>query len=68
MKFIAWFSLLPGDSQNRESLNSEEGVCGFVLGKFQQARTARVCTLALLEIDYFLHLFQVSSDFTLSGT
>ena len=27
---------------------SEERGCGFVLRKFQQARTARVCTLALL--------------------
>ena len=27
---------------------SEERGCGFVLSKFQQARTARVCTLALL--------------------
>ena len=27
---------------------SEERGCGFVLGKFQQARTARICTLALL--------------------
>ena len=26
----------------------EERGCGFVLRKFQQARTARVCTLALL--------------------
>ena len=27
---------------------SEERGCGFVLRKFQQARTAKVCTLALL--------------------
>ena len=27
---------------------SDERGCGFVLRKFQQARTARVCTLALL--------------------
>ena len=42
---------------------------GFVLTKFQQARTARprVCTLALLLrfiVRYFLHLFQVSNDLT----
>ena len=39
--------------------------------KFQQAKTARVCTLALLldavrlTLRYFLHLFLVSNDFTL---
>ena len=45
-------------------------VCGFVFRKFQQARTARVCILTLLLMNdlvlrYFLHLLQVSSDFTL---
>ena len=41
------------------------GGIGFVLRKFQQARTARVCMMALVLHDlesHFLHLFQVSSD------